>query len=74
MADGIHRAVGEQAAGQVHIHADQCDDGHDDTDVDDVAPHGGVDHTIGHLTRLTTHHIVGLRIHAHGECGGRIGQ
>ena len=68
------RAIGEQAAFQVHVHADQRDGGHDDADEGDVDPHVPVDHAIGELARLTGHHVVGLRVDAHRERGGRVGE
>ena len=74
MAERVHGAVGEQAAGQVHVHADQRDDGHDDADERDVDPHIAVDHVVGELARLAVHDVLGLRVDAHGQGRGGVGQ
>ena len=59
---------------QVHVHADQRDDGHDDADERDVDPHIAVDHVVGELARLAVHDVLGLRVDAHGQGRGGVGQ
>ena len=74
MADGLEGAVGEEPPAQVHVHADQGDQGHDQADVDDVDPHVPIDHPIAHPAGRAVHQVVGLGVHAHGQGRGRIGQ
>ena len=74
MSDGIHGTVREQTSGEVHVHADQRDGGHDDADEDDVAPHLSVDHTIGEFARFACHHVVGGRVDTHGERRSCVGK
>ena len=74
VADRLDGPVGEEAAAQVHVHADQGDHGHDQAYVDDVDPHVPVDHPVVDGSGRAIHQIVGLRVHTHGQRGGRIGQ
>ena len=74
MADRLDGPVGEEAAAQVHVHADQGDQGHDQAYVDDVNPHVPVDDPVADGSGRAVHQIVGLRIHAHGQRGRRVGQ
>ena len=74
MSDSIHGTVREQTSGEVHVHADQRDGGHDDADEDDVAPHLPVDHAVGEFARLAGHHVVGGGIDAHRQGRCRVGE
>ena len=74
VADRLDGPVGEEAAAQVHVHADQGDQGHDQAYVDDVNPHVPVDDPVADGSGRAVHQIVGLRIHAHGQRGRRVGQ
>ncbi len=74
MPDGGDGTVGEQASGQMHVHADQRDGSHDEANENDVAPHLAVDHAIRQATRATRHHVVGGRVDAHGERRRGVGE
>lgn len=47
---------------------------HNHASENDVAPHFGVDHTIGEFARFACHHVIGRRVDAHGERGRGIGE
>ena len=74
MSDSIHGTVREQTSGEVHVHANQRDGSHNQTDENDVAPHLSVDHAIGEFARLAGHHVVGGGIDAHRQGRCRVGE
>ena len=74
VTDRLNGSVGEEAAAQMHVHADQGDHSHDQAYIDDVNPHVPVDHPVVDGSGRAIHQIVGLRVHTHGQRGGRIGQ
>ena len=74
MSDSIHGTVREQTSGEVHVHANQRDGSHNQTDENDVAPHLSVDHAIGEFARFACHHVVGGRVDTHGERRSCVGK
>ena len=56
----------------MHVHANQRDGSHNQTDENDVAPHLSVDHAIGELAWFACHHVVSGRVDTHGERRSRV--